>query len=169
MFLRSKCRFKDGKEHRYFSVVENRRVSGGRVVQKHVLYLGEINDSQRAAWCDAISVFDESGKERQLALFPSDRTPPPLSCETVQVRVITLPRSGRLGGWEPPRALAPAKMRSTQRRFRDPSARFVAAYSRWPRVRLLRSATVSLLTCYALGANDRNDKGSDRGPEHNLL
>jgi transposase len=87
MFLRSKCRFKDGKEHRYFSVVENRRVSGGRVVQKHVLYLGEINDSQRAAWCDAISVFDESGKERQLALFPSDRTPPPLSCETVQVRV----------------------------------------------------------------------------------
>jgi transposase len=73
--------------HRYFSVVENRRVSGGRVVQKHVLYLGEINDSQKAAWCEAVSAFDEDGHERQLALFPSDRTPPRLSCETVQVRV----------------------------------------------------------------------------------
>jgi transposase len=87
VFLRAKTRLKNGKEHRYFSVVENRRVSGGGVVQKHVLYLGEINDSQKAAWCEAISVFDEDGQERQLALFPSDRTPPRLSCETVQVRV----------------------------------------------------------------------------------
>ena len=51
MFVRCKKRFKDGKEHRYWSVVENVRVSGGRVVQRQVLYLGEINDSQRAAWC----------------------------------------------------------------------------------------------------------------------
>ena len=49
MFVRCKKRFKDGKEHRYWSVVENCRVSGGRVVQRQVLYLGEINDSQRAA------------------------------------------------------------------------------------------------------------------------
>ena len=42
MFLRCKTRKKDGKEHRYWSVVENRRVAGGRVVQKHVLYLGEM-------------------------------------------------------------------------------------------------------------------------------
>ena len=47
MFLRHKVRRKDGKEHRYWSIVENRRVSGGRTVQRHVLYLGEINDSQR--------------------------------------------------------------------------------------------------------------------------
>ena len=53
MFVRCKRRFKDGKEHRYWSVVENVRVRGGRVVQRHVLYLGEINDSQRAAWCQA--------------------------------------------------------------------------------------------------------------------
>jgi hypothetical protein len=46
MFLRATIRKKDGKEHRYFSVVENRRVGRGRVVQRHVLYLGEINDSQ---------------------------------------------------------------------------------------------------------------------------
>jgi hypothetical protein len=86
VFLRAKKRLKNGKEHRYFSVVENRRVSSGGVVQKHVLYLGEINDSQKAAWCRAVSVFDEDGQEKQLALFPSDRTPPQLACETVQVR-----------------------------------------------------------------------------------
>lgn len=54
MFLRAKRRFKDGKEHRYWSLVENQRVAGGRVVQRQVLYLGEINDAQRAAWCKSI-------------------------------------------------------------------------------------------------------------------
>ena len=54
MFLRAKTRKKDGKEHRYWSVVENRRVADGRVVQRHVVYLGEINDAQRAAWCRSI-------------------------------------------------------------------------------------------------------------------
>ena len=58
MFVRCKKRFKDGKEHRYWSVVENVRVSGGRVVQRQVLYLGEINDSQRAAWCRSIEVVE---------------------------------------------------------------------------------------------------------------
>ena len=46
MFLRCKVRRKDGKQHRYWSVVENTRVAGGRVAQRHVLYLGEINDTQ---------------------------------------------------------------------------------------------------------------------------
>src|SRR6516162_2890267 len=50
MFLRCKVRRKDGKQHRSWSVVENTRVAGGRVVQRHVLYLGEINDSQELAW-----------------------------------------------------------------------------------------------------------------------
>jgi hypothetical protein len=59
MFLRHR---KDGKEHRYCSIVENHRVSGGRTVQRHVFYLGEINDSQRAAWCQTIEAFDEGGK-----------------------------------------------------------------------------------------------------------
>ncbi len=49
MFLRHKLRRKDGKEHGYWNNVQNRRVSGGRTVQRHVLYLDEINDSQRAA------------------------------------------------------------------------------------------------------------------------
>ena len=87
MFLRSKERFKDGKPHRYWSIVENRRVSGKRVVQKQALYLGEINDQQEAAWCRTIEVLEQSGKRRQMALFSSDRTPPVLACETVQIRL----------------------------------------------------------------------------------
>ena len=50
MFLRKTQRKKDGKTHEYWSVVENKRVAGGRVVQRHVLYLGEINSSQAAVW-----------------------------------------------------------------------------------------------------------------------
>jgi hypothetical protein len=88
MFLRSKTRKKDGKEHRYWSVVENRRVADGRVVQRHVLYLGEINDAQHAAWCRSIRVFDEDrSAAAQVALFPEDRVAPPLACEVVQVKL----------------------------------------------------------------------------------
>ncbi len=88
MFLRAKTRKKDGKEHRFWSVVENRRVADGRVVQRHVLYLGEINDAQRAAWCRSISVFDEdAGVATPLALFPEDRPAPELACAVVQVKL----------------------------------------------------------------------------------
>ena len=80
MFVRCKKRFKDGKEHRYWSVVENVRVSGGRVVQRQVLYLGEINDSQRAAWCRSIEVVEGTQRSKQVALFPSDREAPELDC-----------------------------------------------------------------------------------------
>jgi len=57
MFLRSTNRRKDGKDHRYFSVVENRRVSSGKTVQRTVLYLGEINDRQQAAWRKTLEIF----------------------------------------------------------------------------------------------------------------
>jgi transposase len=74
MFLRATTRKKDGKEHRYFSVVENKRVSGGRVLQRHVLYLGEINSSQELAWRRSIEVLDEGTRvARTLALFAEDR------------------------------------------------------------------------------------------------
>jgi transposase len=77
MYLRFARRWKDGKEHRYWSIVESRRCAGGRVVQRPVLYLGEINDSQQAAWCRVIEAFDEgSGHYRQLALFPAERLVP---------------------------------------------------------------------------------------------
>lgn len=74
MFLRAKIRRKDGKEHRYWSLVENKRVSGGRVVQRHVLYLGEINSSQELAWRKSIEVLEDGADRPQtLALFPEDR------------------------------------------------------------------------------------------------
>jgi len=77
MFLRFNKRFKDGKEHRYWNIVENRRCVTGKVVQRQVLYLGEINDSQRETWCRMIEAFDEdAGRHRQLALFPADRAVP---------------------------------------------------------------------------------------------
>jgi hypothetical protein len=78
IFLCASKRFKDGKTHRYWSVVENRRVSGGRTVQKTLLYLGEINDSDRASWTRAIEAVDERDATRQIHLFPEDRTPDPL-------------------------------------------------------------------------------------------
>src|SRR5438477_13051191 len=74
MFLRCKVRRKDGKQHRYWSVVENTRIAGGRVVQRHVLYLGEINDTQEAAWRRSIEVLEEGARQpRTLSLFPEDR------------------------------------------------------------------------------------------------
>jgi len=89
MYLRCNRRLKDGKEHRYWSIVESRRCFGGRVVQRHVLYLGEINDSQRAAWCDLIEAFDERAQRHtQLALFPADQpVPEHAQAYGVQVRL----------------------------------------------------------------------------------
>ena len=89
MYLRPNRRVKDGKEHRYWSIVESKRCAGGRVVQRQVLYLGEINDSQHEAWCRVIEAFDEEAQQsRQLALFPADRAMPGHAVEYgVQVRL----------------------------------------------------------------------------------
>src|SRR5262245_8299558 len=74
MFLRRSERKKNGKTHCYWNIVENKRLGGGQVVQRHVLYLGEISSSQAGAWRKAIEVFDaEAGGARTLALFPEDR------------------------------------------------------------------------------------------------
>jgi len=76
--MRLKChsRIKDGKEHRYWSIVESVRCSRDRVVQRHVLYLGELNDSQRGGWTRWLDAVDEKGRGQQLALFPADRQVP---------------------------------------------------------------------------------------------
>jgi hypothetical protein len=77
MYLKPNRRRKDGKEHFYWNIVESKRCAGGRVVQRQVLYLGEINDSQRAAWCRVVEAFDETTQSpTQLALFPADREMP---------------------------------------------------------------------------------------------
>ena len=73
--MRLKChnRVKDGKDHRYWSIVESVRCSRERVVQRHVLYLGELNDSQREGWTRCLDAIDGNGRTQQLALFPADR------------------------------------------------------------------------------------------------
>src|SRR5437879_10257356 len=88
MFLRAKIRKKDGKQHRYFSVVENRRVGQNRTAQRTVLYLGEINDSQEAIWQRTLQVFDESHQQyTTLSLFPEDREIPAESSNSIQVKL----------------------------------------------------------------------------------
>lgn len=78
MYLRCHSRKKNGKMHRYWDVVESRRLANGQTAQRQVLYLGEINDSQQAAWRKTIEVFDEQKRDyRQVSLFPSDRPIPP--------------------------------------------------------------------------------------------
>jgi transposase len=100
MFLRAKVRKKDGKLHRYWSIVESQRIRGGNVVQRHVLYLGEINDSQCEAWCRSIEVLaDGADALSSMALFPEDRVAPELNCEVVKVRLnaLTLSRPRQWG------------------------------------------------------------------------
>lgn len=88
MFLRCTNRRKNGKDHRYWSVVENRRASKGRVIQRHVLYLGEINDSQKEAWRKTIEVFEEGAPTpRTMALFPEDRAVEVDDQSVVQIRL----------------------------------------------------------------------------------
>ena len=88
MYLRANRRFKDGKEHRYWSVEESRRLASGRVAQRRVLYLGEINDSQQAGWRKTLEVFDEAEQRaRTLSLFPEDREIPADALEGVQVQL----------------------------------------------------------------------------------
>jgi transposase len=89
MFLRFNRRFKDGKERRYWNIVESKRCAGGKVVQRQVLYLGEINDAQHEAWCRVVEAFDEGARRhRQLALFPADHAVPAhAEGHSVQVRL----------------------------------------------------------------------------------
>jgi transposase len=88
MFLRSKVRKKDGKQHRYFSVVENRRVGAKGTAQRTVLYLGEINDSQEEIWRKTLQVFDESQQRyTSLSLFPEDREIPAHASDSIQVKL----------------------------------------------------------------------------------
>jgi len=100
MYLKCHARFKDGKEHRYWSVVESVRTRRG-VIKRPVLYLGEINDSQRAQWCSAIDVVDPSTRKVQsMSLFPEDRPPPPDISNPVQIRLdqMALRRARQWGG-----------------------------------------------------------------------
>lgn len=88
MFLRSNKRIKDGKEHRYYAVVESRRLGSGKIAQRQVLYLGEINDSQQAAWRKTLEVFDEDQHRfTSLSLFAEDRPAAADVIDSVQVKL----------------------------------------------------------------------------------
>jgi transposase len=88
MFLRCHRRKKDGKEHHYYSIEESRRLQSGKVVQRRVLYLGEINDSQQAAWRKTLEVFDEQQqRSTTLSLFTEDRPAPADAIDTIQVKL----------------------------------------------------------------------------------
>src|ERR1700682_2505519 len=88
MFLRRNTRHKDAKPHRYYTVVESRRLQSGKVAQRQVLYLGEINDSQQAAWRRTLEVFDEAEQRiTPLSLFPEDRPIPADAIDSVQVKL----------------------------------------------------------------------------------
>jgi len=76
MFLKKNRHKKNGRVFTYCNIVENRRCAGGRTVQRQVLYLGELNSSQLAAWRKSIAVFDEeSDAQTELALYPESAAP----------------------------------------------------------------------------------------------
>jgi len=184
MYLRCHSRKKNGKRHRYWSVVESRRCRGGRPLQRQMLYLGEINDSQEAAWRKTIEVFDERKKQyEQLSLFPADRPIPPDEVNALSVVLTDLclrrPRSfgdcwlgcvlwdelGLSGFWD-------ARLRSQRgkvpwrkvlqllviNRLCDPGSEF-AVHRSW----FLRSAMDEFLTTdFAVAEKDRLYRCLDR-------
>ena len=102
MFLRKTRRRKDGKVHEYYSVVENRRVPGGRHVQQTLLHLGEISDGQKKSWKRAIDVVDGDQLE-QMSLFAQDNETevPAENAVAVQLNRLELQRPRQWGpvGW----------------------------------------------------------------------
>ena len=101
MFVRYNTRKRDGKEHRYWSVVENRRLRLGHTTQRTVLYLGEINDTQQAAWRKSLDVVNEVNQlTEQICLFPEDREIPPDVLNGLQVKLseLTLQHPRAFGG-----------------------------------------------------------------------
>jgi hypothetical protein len=102
MFLRCTNRKKNGKERRCWSIVENRRASGDRVVQRHVLYLGEINDSQARAWRKTIEVFEDgSVSPKTMALFPEDREIDDDQIVQIKLKDVELRRPRQWGACSP--------------------------------------------------------------------
>jgi transposase len=88
MFIRSTQRKKNGKCHRYFSVVENRRLADGKTTQRQVMYLGEINSGQEAAWRRTLRVFDEDRRQfGEMSLFPDDLPLPADAANAVSVKL----------------------------------------------------------------------------------
>lgn len=99
-FLHGHHRFKNGKDHCYWGIAEKVRTAAGTWVQRPILYLGEINDSQKAAWTKPVEVFDTASEQTlELALYPAEQAIPAHVASGVQVRLaeFTLPRPRQWG------------------------------------------------------------------------
>ena len=97
MFLRHKLRRKDGKEHRYWSIVGTAGCPAG-MVQRHVLY------PARGVVPDDRGVRREGAGQPAGRVVPEDCAAPPLDCDVVQVRLSESAASpaaamGWLSGW----------------------------------------------------------------------
>jgi hypothetical protein len=100
IFRRSKTQCKDGKQYRYLSVVESRRMPSERAVQKQVLFLGEVNERQEAAWRKTLEGFDEREHgATMLSLFPEDRKIPADALDGVKLGKIELRRARANGNY----------------------------------------------------------------------
>jgi transposase len=86
VFLKVHHRTKDGKDHRYYSLVESVRTSRGPQ-HRTLAYLGELNGSAESAWRKSIAVFNGEGTAMQLELFASDSPTIPSGERVVQVRL----------------------------------------------------------------------------------
>lgn len=87
-FLHCHHRFKNGKDHCYWGVAEKVRTAAGKWVQRPILYLGEINDSQKAAWTKTVEVFDTATQQSaQLVLYPAEQAIPAHVASGVRVRL----------------------------------------------------------------------------------
>lgn len=74
MFLKENRRFKDGKEHIYYTLNESIRISRRRVVQRTILHLGELTTSQYHRWRRTIDVINERSETRQMELFTEEES-----------------------------------------------------------------------------------------------
>ena len=86
MFLKAHTRAKDGKRHRYYSLVESVRTARGPQ-HRTLAYLGELNSARESAWRKSIAVLSGAGEECQLELFASDEPGVPTGERVVRVRL----------------------------------------------------------------------------------
>lgn len=84
LFLRRHRRHKNGKDHTYWSLVENQRCPSGKVIQRQAIYLGELDQAQHQAWSALSSKFSPTSPNPtpELAFSPSTEAlspavPPP--------------------------------------------------------------------------------------------
>ncbi len=72
MFLKPNKRFKDGKDHVYYTLNESIRIGKRRVVQRTILHLGELSTSQCHRWRHTIDVINERSEARQMELLTEE-------------------------------------------------------------------------------------------------